>query len=201
MGAEKGGVRIMNEIKYTFEDKERVYALYATGMAGREIARQLDIPQTTVVRWIKETRTSGEPCEPQTVVNQDGSKKTIDLEAMRTAKKVEFINSAWALITKSLQLADKRITRALEKEAELDALIDEIGAEDMNDKQKSALISKLRELQIQGVRELSTLIGTMYDKAALASGDSTSKVDVSGSLTAADKELLKTVGDRLASDS
>ena len=39
-----------------------------------------------------------------------------------------------------------------------------------------ALIAKLGELQIQHVRELATLIGVMYDKAALAMGDPTSNI-------------------------
>ena len=39
--------------------------------------------------------------------------------------------------------------------------------------EKSAIIAKIKGLQLQSVKELTTAIGTMYDKRALFNGEST----------------------------
>lgn len=143
---------------YGDDVREQAYAMYALGMAVSEIGRKLKAPESSVRRWLE-------------YMPQSASEECV---VMRTAKKEQFIEEAWALISKSLRLADKRITRALTHEAELDELIYAInGDDDMRQQVKGALISKVKTLEIQNVRELSTLIGTMYDKVALASGDST----------------------------
>ena len=176
---------------YSDKEKEQVFSMYAAGIAGREISRQLDIPEPTIRKWIRKEKAAYDAYLKSGT--REDAPKAVDLDAMRMQKKIEFINSAWTLIGKSLRLADNRVTRALEQEEALDAMIEEIGAEDMSDQQKRVLIAKLRELQIQGVRELSTLIGTMYDKAALASGENTAKVGVTGGLTDDDRRLMENV--------
>ena len=163
---------------YTDEDRERFRAMYATGMANREIARQLDMPESTIRKWIRFYRDAcAARCAEDAECAAVRTERTpVDLDQLRTEKKVEFIENAWTLIGKSVRLADARVTRALEHEDALDEMIGEVEASGLAEPEKRALIAKLGELQIQHVRELATLIGVMYDKAALAMGDPTSNI-------------------------
>lgn len=76
------------------------------------------------------------------------AEKSEDFVELRKEKRAEFVERAWETIGNALKLADRRIKNALESGEELP------------------------------LRELSTYIGTMYDKAALASGEETERAEV-----------------------
>ena len=76
------------------------------------------------------------------------AEKSEDFIELRKEKRAEFVERAWETIGNALKLADRRIKNALENGEELP------------------------------LRELSTYIGTMYDKAALASGEETERAEV-----------------------
>lgn len=76
------------------------------------------------------------------------AEKSEDFIELRKEKRAEFVERAWETIGNALKLADRRIKNALESGEELP------------------------------LRELSTYIGTMYDKAALASGEETERAEV-----------------------
>lgn len=76
------------------------------------------------------------------------AEKTEDFVEFRMEKRKEFVERAWETIGNALKLADRRIKNALENGEELP------------------------------LREISTYIGTMYDKAALASGEETERAEV-----------------------
>ena len=76
---------------------------------------------------------------------------------------------------------ERRLNRAIEKEEELDLFIDEVYAadkEEISPEEKKSLASKLRALQIQDIKALTTAVATLYDKRALAQGKSTQNVKV-----------------------
>lgn len=143
--------------KYSDEIKEQAFLLYATCGSYAETARQLGLAKSTVKGWIDKK-------EPDA------------LEQARTEKKMEFIDKASEIIDKGLLLLKRRINTALEYEDELDELIDEIFAsdrEEISPDEKKALINKIRSLQVQKLGEITTAIGTLYDKRALAKGENT----------------------------
>ena len=76
------------------------------------------------------------------------AEKSEDFIELRKEKRAEFVEKAWETIGNALKLADRRIKNALESGEELP------------------------------LREISTYIGTMYDKAALASGEETERAEV-----------------------
>lgn len=76
------------------------------------------------------------------------AEKSEDFIELRKEKRAEFVERAWETIGNALELADRRI--------------------------KNALVSG-EELPL---REISTYIGTMYDKAALAAGEETERAEV-----------------------
>jgi hypothetical protein len=163
--------------KYTDEQKEKALALLATEPDIKKVISMTTIPRTTLQAWKAEAIVTGE--------NENFVK-------LRQERKAEFVANSWRSIEKALQLAERRLDRALNQEEELDVLIDEIqmtNKEEMSQEAKNALISKIRALQIQTIKDISTFVGTMYDKQALANGDVTSKseIDIKGELRLADK--------------
>lgn len=144
--------------KYPDDIKEKAYLAYATCGNINEVARQLGVPYATVAGWIDKKKGS----EPD------------EFEALRQEKKKDFIERSSDVIDKAMSLLDRRFTRALEKEYELDMLIDEIfKPEEISQKEKEKLVQKIRALQLQDVRAITTAVGTLYDKRALAKGEST----------------------------
>lgn len=147
-------------------DNETIYkimiSVFSTGNFS-ETARQLDIPVGTV---------------------EDIYKKNINKEEftkLRKEKTEEFAETATRIINKATNLMEQRIDLATEHENELEEIIDEIWMTDkkeMNETKKKALVAKISGMQLYSLKELSVAIGTMYDKRALAKGESTVNTDI-----------------------
>lgn len=143
--------------KYPDDIKEKAFLLYATCGNYNEVSRELDVPITTIKGWVDK-------------------KNPDELDELRKKKKEEFVDKASDIIDKGLRLLNRRLDRAIEHEDDLDKLIDEIyrtDKEELSQEEKNRLVSKIRSLQIQNMRDITTAIGTLYDKRALAKGDST----------------------------
>lgn len=137
----------------------------------KETARDLDIPVTTVKSIV------------------DNNKDKPEFVKLRNEKMSEFSSQASALIQKGLTLLNKRFDRAIASEEDLDLLIDEIYAtdkEELSQDEKNRLVNKIRALQLQDIKAITTAIGTLYDKKALADGKPTARTEVVG-----DDELSK----------
>ena len=136
----------------------QVMALWFTNYNMRETARILDMPLSTVKGIV------------------DEHKNTKEFEELRTQKQKEFADKATEIIEKGLLILNRRLDRAISDEEELDYLIEEIyftDKDEMSFTEKSQLINKIKGLQLQSVKELTTAIGTLYDKRALSKGDMT----------------------------
>lgn len=142
-------------------DPQTIYnimASYAVTNNSKETAKALNIPQTTIDKIVKD--------------NKD-KKEFVKLWA---EKKADFADKATEIIDMGLKLLHRRMNTAIEHEDKLDELIQEIymtPGEEMNEKQKTALINKVKALELQKLSEITTAVGTLYDKRALAKGDST----------------------------
>lgn len=93
----------------------------------------------------------------------------------------ELSSMAKRTLHKTMRLMERKIDRALTKEEELDTLIEEILATDrseLTDSEKQALIKKLRSMQLQDVKAISSAFGTIYDRVALEEGGATERVIV-----------------------
>ena len=139
------------------EIKEKCLSIVAsTGNCG-EASRQTGIPRNTIIGWMKEND---------------------EFEQYRADKKQEFIDKSWEIINKAQKLIDKRMNRAIEFENEIDALIDRIAIDDsLTDAEIKSIITKIKKLKLESATELSTVIGTLYDKQALANKEATAIVD------------------------
>ena len=149
--------------KYNDDIKEQAIALLATNNNISEIARQLDIKQNTLRTWKK--KLEEEPTEE--------SKKFVKL---REEKKKTFIDKAWKIIEQAQDLLERRIERALSSEEDLDNLLSEVlRTEGLTNDDRKALYKKMSAIKIEDIGKLTTALGTLYDKQALANGDVTSR--------------------------
>ena len=163
--------------KYNDDIKEKAYALLTTNNNIREVARQLKIPLSTLIGWKKKfIQEDKEYNDTQgTNVNESNTNKFVQL---RNEKKQEFITQAWGIVDKATKILEQRLDRALYSEQELDELVKQMRASnELSSEQVKELYRKMALIKIEDAGKLATIIGTMYDKQALANNEPTSKVD------------------------
>lgn len=175
--------------KYNDDIKEKAFALLAVNNNVQEVAKQLDLPYNTVKTWEKKFLKEAEEQQKakaeaennqEAEDKQDTNLRTENLVELRNKKKKEFIDSSWNIISKAQELLERRITRALENEDQLDDLVKEIEQldyQDLNQEQRKALYRKMAAIKIEDIGKLAITLGTLYDKQALANNEATSKVD------------------------
>ena len=131
----------------------------------KETARELDLPYMTV----------------KSIVDKNRDKP--EFVKLRNEKMNEFSSRASEIIQKGLTLLNKRLDRAIASEEDLDILIDEIYAtdkEELSQDEKNRLVNKIRTLQVQNMKDITTAIGTQFDKKALADGKPTERTEIIG---------------------
>ena len=153
--------------KHTDETRIKAMELLSVYSVA-DVARQLNLPETTVRTWAKgETKASKADSE--------------HLVELRNKRKQEFVEGAWDIIDKAKQLIDRRLTRALQQESEIDELLEnaekEIDEMDCPQQRKAALrksvAQRVASLKLEDLKELSVTLGTLYDKQALANNEAT----------------------------
>lgn len=168
--------------KYTETDRERVYMEYARTGSLSECARRTGVAKSTVREWVH--------ARPNDAL--DAAREKAQIEAIAEAEEMvksrdkEFVDQTSRIIDMGLELMERRIRRALDKERELDALLDELDAalDDENIdknaayKRRQRILGVLEDIEIKDIRALTTAIGTMYDKRALAKGETTQNTAV-----------------------
>ena len=145
--------------KFGAEIKEKALALLASGKSVPDVAKELNLNYNTVYGW-----------------NVRQGKDDPHFEELKSLKKEEFIKNAWDCVMRSQRLIMRRLERVERSEDAIDKLIDEIVEntdEDVTFADKRALINKLSAIELPDLSKLGVIMGTMYDKFALASGDPT----------------------------
>ena len=154
--------------KYDKATKERAFALFETTDNVTAIAKKIKVPVETVRGW---KRKYNEICD-----------KDPEFVKVRALKKEQMVKDAWRGIELSVKLILRRLERAIEEEQGIDELlnmVDEIAREEnMTYLQKEAIKRKIATLKCEDPAKLATVLGTLYDKQALASGDSTVNAEV-----------------------
>lgn len=91
-------------------------------------------------------------------------------------KKELFQDKANEIIDKQLELLKRRVDTALNNQDELEEIINEIwnaDKEEIKEQQKKSLVTKVSKLQLNSLSEITTSLGTLYDKMRLSKGEST----------------------------
>lgn len=135
----------------TPEEVMQVLSSYAITDNLSETSRQTGIPLTTVYE----------------IVEKNKGKK--EFEELRRQKREDFSQRANRIVFKALTLLEKRYDTALENMDELEWLIDSV--EDATD--RATVAKQLSKLQINNLSEITTSMGTLFDKMRLANGETT----------------------------
>ena len=147
-------------------DNETIYKIMLSMFSTNnfsETARQLKIPVKTVEKIYKE--------------NKDKEEFT----KLCKEKKEQFVEAATNIINKATELLERRIEMALDNQDEIDELIEEvwqIDKKDLNETRKKTIVNKLTKMQLNNLSEITTAIGTLYDKRALAKGEITTNAGI-----------------------
>lgn len=138
---------------------ETVYAVmlsyFVTGNYN-ETAEQLGLAESTV----------------RTIVERN--KDNPEFAKLRREKQSEFVEKADVIIYQAMELLQRRLKVALENQDELDELLDKVYDLDLSPSGQKEITRKLAKLQLNNLSEITTAMGTMYDKRALAKGEPTS---------------------------
>lgn len=160
--------------KYTDQDRINALELLALGHTLSDVHRRLNIPIPTIKDW-KDGNTLGAK-KVQEELN------TEEIVKVRNLKKQEFVNTAWNGIKLANELIERRLKRAVEREGEIDVLLNE-AIDEIEDNEETTYKEKqvriravnrvISELKIEDITKLTTALGTLYDKQALASNEAT----------------------------
>ena len=155
--------------RYGDDVREQVFALLDTVTGVREIAKQLGVPASTVSGWKNE------------YIEQRGGEGP--LNDLREQKRMQFVRNAWNVIENGQKLLMRRMERAACEEERIDKAIDtllSIPVTPDSIPQPTVLLAvkNLSAIKLEDPSKLSSVIGTMYDKQALASKNDASDVNV-----------------------
>lgn len=145
--------------RYPPETREQAIQMYMINNSYNATAKELGVALSTVKRWVL----MDVPTE--------------QIAEIRNQNRAEFAERAGEIITKALDLVDRRISTALDNEVELNSLIADVYSGDASDDTaagKKKLADKIKDLQLQRLGDITTALGTLYDKRALAVGEATS---------------------------
>ncbi len=176
----------MAQGKKTDEQTLEVARAYlATGETVASVARRLSVPESTVRGWRKKFEredSQAQSVTPEKNTAEGGGGKELlqhyasdNFAELRAQKKREMIERAWRIIEKAQAKVERDLDRAIEKEKFIDNAIVLLGTvgDQMSASELKATFKTLREMKIDDIGKLSTVMGTMYDKQALAMGDET----------------------------
>ena len=160
-------------------DNETIYKIMISMFSTNnfnETARQLNIPAKTV----------------ETIYKKNIEKE--EFTKLRVQKNDEFTEKATRIIEKATTLLERRIDTALEQQNELDKILDDVmdlEDKDANYNRKKALANKIDALRLNRLSELTTAVGTLYDKRALSQGESTVNNTITINMSKEAKELAE----------
>jgi len=147
-----------------------------------EVVHQIMASWVVTNNFLQTSRDLGLPFSTVKKIVYDNKDKP-EFIKLREKQMEEFSSKASEIIQKGLMLLNRRFDRAITSEEELDDLIEEVYFKDKDEMtypEKQSLIAKIKSLQLQDIKAITTAIGTLYDKKALADGKPTEKVEIIG---------------------
>lgn len=174
--------------KYNDDIKEKAFALLACNNSVAYVAKELKLPYSTVKTWEKKFLKQSDELARQEKERANVSQNNEDeiqnnehnLAKLRNDKKKEFVDNAWELIGKCETLMERRLSRAVDHEKAIDRLFEEIlelDDKELSIPQRKILAEKIMQLKMANVKEIAVILGTLYDKQALANKEATAIVD------------------------
>lgn len=181
--------------RYTKKEKAQALKRLKAGESASLVAREMKIPRSTLIGW-----KDGEAMSARARKKNAGARNVSDSSTGREKEKPipptptasagnseqvqhkqNFSKVSWGNIDKAQQLLARRLSRAIDYEKEIDEIVDiilEANDEELDYKQKMTLINKLKAIKITDIRDIVVMIGTLYDKQALANDEANAKLSL-----------------------
>lgn len=172
------------------ELQAQIFALLAQGKSVSDVAREVDLSRSTVQGWeerfVKKSeeiaKREAKPVEEAAAEPDDEvtNEPELDLVKARELSKKQFVEKAWGLINKSQTLIERRLDRAIDSENELDLILDEVmrlDHKELTDNERKAFAKRIMLLKVENIKDLAVVLGTIYDKQALANKEPTTIID------------------------
>jgi transposase len=152
-------------------EQAKVKALFAAGLAVSDISAKTGIPIRTIHDWKRKW------------IETDDE----ELAQLRIEQKNRFIEQAQRIIDKASNLIEIKIDKAVKSEREGQELLEQLertlreagASEEAIRSQIDELRKVVEKSKVDNLAQISTVLGTMYDKKALAEGKSTSNTSIS----------------------
>lgn len=153
------------------ETKAKAIVMMESENNLENVVRELKVPRSTLRSW-----------------RDNHDKKAVEngeetIAEIRQRKKEEFARKAWRTIDTAMQIAERRLQRELTAEGAIDELCEKIAKDPTILEDPELLrdtLTKINSTKITKISELSTLIGTLFDKYSLANKDPT--VNIGGEI-------------------
>lgn len=152
---------IAKQRTYTDADREQAFAEYTVLGNWELVSRKMGIPVNTLKSWWRR--------HPPDMDEYAEKRREV---------REGFIETASKAIENGAELINRRMETALKHQQELDDLLNDIPDGELTAVQKQELRAKIRSLELYKLNEISTAIGTLYDKRALAQGQSTENTTI-----------------------
>ena len=155
-------------VKTNNKTKAKIMTSYALTNSYNATAKELKISDSTVKSVIENNKE--------------------EFEKVQEQKKELFQDKANVIIDKALELLKRRFNKALDNEDELEELIDIVyrsndpnadESDKLSHKEKREIARKISRLELNNLSEITTSLGTLFDKVRLAEGKSTGNINVS----------------------
>jgi transposase-like protein len=161
-----------NRKQHSDETKELARARVAAGETQSRVARDMGVAKSTLHSWLTEA-------------DRDGHQEA------REKRKEKFIDKAWESIENALIFGNQKIKVATVSQENFNDIIERFielleearQRKEINALEISNVVTALASLMRIPLKDVSTYIGTLYDKIALASGDVTTRGEVKGQVT------------------
>ena len=157
----KGVSAIAKQRTYTDADREQAFAEYTVLGNWELVSRKMGFPVNTLKSWWRR--------HPPDMDEYAEKRREV---------REGFIETASRAIENGAELINRRMELALKHQQELDDLLNDIPDGELTAVQKQELRTKIRSLELYKLNEISTAIGTLYDKRALAQGQSTENTTI-----------------------
>ena len=165
---------------------EVMRAYLAAGSSLAETARRMGLPKSTVATYKKRFESEGKAPSDEGENERsrtekgagarDGGGQTF--EELRTLNTERFIADAGEIVGMTQQLVKHDLEYAIAHRAKIDQAIEVLCAlgERISPQELRACVKVLTELKLPDIGKLSSVMGTMYDKRALAKGEPTENI-------------------------
>lgn len=166
-------------VKTDEQTKQKIYTSYSLTNSYNATAKELGISDTTV----------------KTIIENNKE----EFGKVKEQKKEEFSTRANKIIDKALVLLNRRYDTALENQDAIEELINQVMSapesttEDghITRKEKIDIAKRLSRLELNSLSEITTSMGTLYDKMRLDKGESTTNQSIKVEMADELKELSK----------